>query len=250
MKTTAYLTTIVALTFQLQDVLAGEQHISGCLREGVEAGCVMLEGDDGPTYELILSAGMTPEFDWEADVWGHIAGGNTYCMQGVPFLVTWFTQVNSCQGFCKTDEDCLIANDLCNEGYCVESTGQCFYIVSDPCCPLSGPCFDGDPCTQDWACEAGFCSYPELPDDAPCWDDNNCTINDRCNGGVCAGTPRPMDANCNVRVDLEDWEAFENCMKGPSVFVANSCLLFDHTGSRKIDLRDAAQFQRVFIGED
>jgi len=57
------------------------------------------------------------------------------------------------------------------------------------------------------------------------------------------------DCNTSLEVDLPDWQALSSnlCMKGPGLPFGNlGCACTDYDDNGRIDMRDAAAFQRAF----
>ena len=109
--------------------------------------------------------------------------------------------------------DCAHLDGPCQAGTCDPETGACTAV------PTAGACNDGDPCTENDACEdgtcagtavacpdtapcdvgvcnpvTGACATVTLPDGAPCDDGDACTEADRCAALVCLGTARDCAA--------------------------------------------------------
>ena len=58
--------------------------------------------------------------------------------------------------------------------------------------------------------------------------------------------PVPGDCTGNGIVDLDDHDAFVQCMDGPGLTVAEDCLCADLDADRDVDNEDAARFARRF----
>jgi len=59
----------------------------------------------------------------------------------------------------------------------------------------------------------------------------------------------PHDCNSDGRVNLVDYDDFENCLSGPDGGLPlPECNCFDLDGDRDIDLSDIARFQVEFMG--
>ena len=61
---------------------AEEVTVSGCPQPGVEAGCIVLKGDDGKLYN-ISAAKPKPEPGVAGTVTGTVSQGASLCMQGI-----------------------------------------------------------------------------------------------------------------------------------------------------------------------
>lgn len=124
---------------------------------------------------------------------------------------------------CSSADDCNAFDDTCNEGICVN--GSCLQQGKD-----FASCDDGDPCTENDACQGGVClgGTPKFCDaadpchvgvcnpatggcdfvagneGAQCDDQNPCTYTGFCSSGVCLlGTPVDctlFDSQCTVGV--------------------------------------------------
>ncbi len=72
---------------------------SGCVKPGVEAGCLVLKGfKDKKLYNLIFVAGKKPEVGIAISFEGHRHEGPTVCMQGTPVDVSSWTRLKTrCQ---------------------------------------------------------------------------------------------------------------------------------------------------------
>ncbi len=61
---------------------AEEVKVSGCPEVGVEAGCIVLKGDDGKLYN-VTAAKPKPEPGVAGMVTGTVSQGASLCMQGI-----------------------------------------------------------------------------------------------------------------------------------------------------------------------
>ena len=67
-------------------------------------------------------------------------------------------------------------------------------------------------------------------------------------GGFWFGEP-PDDCNSDGRVDLIDFDDFDECLSGPDGgLLLPECNCFDLDGDNDIDLSDVARFQAEFTG--
>ncbi len=65
---------------------------SGCVKPGVEAGCLILVGlKDKKTYNLFFSSGKKPAVGTAISFQGRKHDGPTICMEGTPVRVTSWT---------------------------------------------------------------------------------------------------------------------------------------------------------------
>jgi hypothetical protein len=125
------------------------------------------------------------------------------------------TKTDTCQsGACTGGNPVTcVASDQCHSaGTCDSKTGTCSNPVK------TGPCDDGNKCTQTDGCSAGVCvgsnpvvcaasdqchdagtcvsatgvcTQPAKTDGSKCDDSNACTLSDTCQGGACkSGTPK------------------------------------------------------------
>jgi hypothetical protein len=121
--------------------------------------------------------------------------------------------------------DCAFLDDDCNVGVCNPGSGSCVLQSANE----GGTCDDGDLCTENNTCNAGFCGGAPVDcsgvdDDcnigvceaatgsclqqpanegAACSDGSLCTQTDVCAAGVCAGEAvdcSGLDSSCNVGV--------------------------------------------------
>jgi hypothetical protein len=111
-----------------------------------------------------------------------VPGGPRNCVDGNPCTSDACIPASGCSnppisGPCSDGNACT-ENDTCSAGVCNGTPKDCS---------------DGNPCTSD-TCSAGNCSNP--PNSLPCNDGDTCTTNDQCSGGSCAGGP-PLDCNDN-----------------------------------------------------
>ncbi|MCP4592526.1 MAG: hypothetical protein GY842_17465 [bacterium] len=85
----------------------------------------------------------------------------------------------------------VITSDTAGPVYPVESVGTC---ADATVTVTSGPCSDGNPCTEDvWDGEQ--CEYTPLPNGTPCPDDEDPCTWDRCAEGICE---HPTCVGCPV----------------------------------------------------
>ncbi|MBT9560600.1 MAG: hypothetical protein IV100_31540, partial [Myxococcales bacterium] len=155
---------------------------------------------------------------------------------------------------CDDGKDCT-SNDLCEFGDCVSPAGSgC--VGGGPCAgwscdddgacvvaPTTGPCEDGDACTQSDLCVGSTCkgTTVDCDDQKPCSVDSCssalgcvhtpapgscddglvCTENDRCDEvtGACAGTALDCDDGNPCTTDPACSEAGERCANKPIVGV-------------------------------
>jgi hypothetical protein len=64
-----------------------EIHTTGCVRKGVEGGCLMLVSLDGKTKYNIFTDKKPKEHD-VIEIWGKEHNGPTTCMEGTPVAVS------------------------------------------------------------------------------------------------------------------------------------------------------------------
>jgi hypothetical protein len=153
------------------------------------------------------------------------------CDDEDPCTETDACAAGSCLGQPK---DCAgVSTSSCTIGVCDEETGECLVVpIEDPACVCFGAedgtvCDDGQPCTEDDACQGGLClSAPvdcaafddpcnqgacdastglctksPLAAGEPCDDGLACTSDDVCDDGVCAGAMLDcsgLDSSCQV----------------------------------------------------
>jgi hypothetical protein len=56
------------------------------------------------------------------------------------------------------------------------------------------------------------------------------------------------DLDADGFIQLDDWQLFQTCFRGPHVVAPNACLASDFNATRRVDLADAAIFQNRFTG--
>ncbi|MGC2697453.1 MAG: hypothetical protein WA738_16825 [Candidatus Angelobacter sp.] len=71
---------------------------TGCVRQGVEAGCLMVsDKDTGMLYNLVFSSGNKPEVGMGISFTGTPQPGLSACMQGQPIHVkNWVKRTMNC----------------------------------------------------------------------------------------------------------------------------------------------------------
>ncbi len=176
-----------------------------------------------------------------------------------PFPAT-FNADRNCDELTCSPLDCSGAVDQCNDATCNPATGACELVplpdgtgcddeclctlneyclagtcfpgvIIDPCCCQSGPCFDDNPCTNDWSCRNGVCDYPPEHDRMACDDGETCTARDECQDGVCLAQQR-----------FADWCKLRPCLGGPENEVSPDCRSLDSDGDDRVDLNDMSRF--------
>ena len=115
------------------------------------------------------------------------------------------TQTDTCQaGMCSGGNPVVcVALDQCHlAGTCDTVTGLC----SNQSKVDGTACDDGNPCTQQDACQSGICVASNAPANAPCPDGDLCNGNETCDGaGTCiAGTRTILDDGDPCTVDSCD----------------------------------------------
>jgi len=162
------------------------------------------------------------------------------------------------QGPCDDGNACTVG-DACQAGVCVpggpavcgDPGNPCQSATCDPVTGchveiVSGPCDDGNACTEDDICMEGVCvgtlvtcddgnpctddycdpalGCTSTPNVAPCDDGDPCTVGDTCADGVCQpGTANPLC--CGDAADCDPGDACElaSCVGGLCVFTPLSC---------------------------
>jgi len=133
---------------------------------------------------------------------GSCSGNAISCDDGNDCTADSCTGAGACVSTPNTapcdDGDACTDNDACLASSCVGTALDCDDGVActvDSC--VNGNCFnvdpncdDGDPCTLD-LCDTNGCSNP--PNTGPCDDGDACTDNDSCATGSCVGSPLACD---------------------------------------------------------
>ncbi len=165
-------------------------------------------------------------------------------------------------------DECDIA-DCPGEPWCGDCNGN---NIPDECDVASGYSQDcnenGIPDECDIA--SGYsqdCNLNGIPDECiwleddcndngvPDWCDIDSGYSQDCNlNGIPDECEASFDYNEDGAVDLEDWEAFADCMSGPNLDYPPdpllNCPVFDANRDGDVDLADFAAFQLAFTGPD
>ena len=84
----------VSLLALNQSSVPKDIHAKGCVRRGVEAGCLLVITFDGKTIYNILTGKDRPQVDDVIEFWGKEFQGATICMQGKPVKVEKWTRLD------------------------------------------------------------------------------------------------------------------------------------------------------------
>ncbi len=154
----------------------------------------------------------------------------TQCQSSSCNPMTGQCETTNLSGSCNDGDPCTV-NDTCSNGSCSGTPRSCplgTQCQSSSCNPmtgqcettnLSGPCNDGNPCTEADSCLAGTCQGSQMvcldpgpcksascnpssgmcetsndPNGSSCDDGLFCTTTDTCMNGVCDGSAR----SCNL----------------------------------------------------